>query len=44
LSAAEHVLELLAVAPVLRIAVLEPEDARGDVRRNVLDVLRVHGL
>ena len=30
--------------PVLRIAVLEPEDARRDVGRNVLDVGRVHGL
>ena len=28
---AQHVLELLAVAPMLGISVLEPEDARGDV-------------
>jgi hypothetical protein len=29
---------------VLRIAVLQPEDARGHIGRNVLDVRRVHGL
>jgi hypothetical protein len=35
---AERVLELPGVAPVSRVAVLQPEDARGDVRRHVLAV------
>ena len=33
---AERVLELPGVAPVRRVAVLQPEDARGQVGRNVL--------
>jgi hypothetical protein len=41
---AQHVLELLAVAPVLRITVPQPEDAGRDVRRNVLYVLGVYGV
>ena len=36
------VLDLLLVAPTIRSAVLQPEDLRGRVRRNVLD--RLHGL
>jgi hypothetical protein len=40
----EHVRDILHVAPVLRVAVLQPEDARRDVGRHVLDVLGVHGL
>ena len=37
----EHVRDILHVAPVLRVAVLQPEDARRDVGRHVLDVRRV---
>jgi hypothetical protein len=40
---AQHVLKLLRVAPVLRISVLQPKNTRRDVRRNVLNVLGVHG-
>jgi hypothetical protein len=36
-------LELLRVAPVLRISVLQPKNRSSDVRRDVLDVLGVHG-
>jgi len=34
----------ISVAPVLGVAVLQPEDARGDVGRYVLDVRHNHGL
>jgi hypothetical protein len=34
----EHVRDVLHVAPVLRVAVLQPEDAGGDVGRNALDM------
>ena len=34
--------DVLHVAPVLRVAVLQPEDAGGDVGRHVLDVGRVN--
>jgi hypothetical protein len=39
----EHVLELLAVAPVLWIAIFAPKDCGSDIRRNVLDILGVYG-
>ena len=39
---AQHVLEL-RVAPVLRVAVLQPKNTRRDIGRHVLDVGRVHG-
>jgi hypothetical protein len=39
---AEHVLELPFVTPMLWVAVLEPEDARRDIGRHMLDVRRVH--
>jgi len=35
---ASDVFELPRIAPVRRVAVLEPEDAGGDVERHVLDV------
>jgi hypothetical protein len=38
---APHVLELLRVTPVLRVAVLHPEDAGCHVWWHVLDVLGV---
>jgi hypothetical protein len=41
---AQHVLHLLAVAPMLRVAVLQPKNARGYIRRHVLDVGRIHRL
>jgi hypothetical protein len=41
---AGDVLELPGVAPVRRVAVLQPEDRRGRVRRHVLDIRRVDRL
>jgi len=36
---AEHVLDVLYVAPVIRIAVLQPNKRSADVRRTVLNVM-----
>jgi hypothetical protein len=41
---AQYVLKLLRVTPVLRVAVLQPEDRRSDVRWHVIDILSVHRL
>jgi hypothetical protein len=37
-----RLLELLRVTPVLWVAVLQPKDRCGDVRRHMLGVRRVH--